>query len=694
VGIGNSNFRMFVFFFIFAVSNALLSYFTLTIEAELWIFLLGILIPAIFYGYSKRMISKEGSEDDRDVSMWLWIAVFSLGLFLRLYHSTDLCAWPTRDEGIASFASLEFFRTGKPFFFSACGEWPPFYGWLQYLYFEWAGPSLNAFWRFPLFISIATLPVVYAAARQYFSKKTSFLIFGLACVEFWPAFLGRFSLSYVLIFFWQCLTLGVLGWAFRQSSPSREKMGAFLLGLATVAGFYIYPPAWAVNALLVSLAAAVFGLRPGRYGWSFLLVFGFSFVLFLTPLAIEFHLQGYGGHIRSLWPGSALLTVRYIFFVGLPYLTQIFWGNGENQMLYGPGWGGFLNPISTALFLLGVFAIWVLWGTGKAWLVVGAFLLFLLPGFFSNGVEMMRVENLIPLLLVVMAFGIQALTAGFKARWKTMVLVLLLFSTGFSFYHLTVPFANTVNPGSPHFGATRSEESLNSYEVIRSKALKDGPGLLFLDFLYCPLDQTLYLATFPYNAGMNPRLKEAKPAWACFLVNINYVPFLKKELPHAQWFVVNPKTTPWVGQLVLGVFDLNVENRELVARWSKAEPAFHQVAETAYQLPVDETGERLMEPLVKDYPAIRGDRYLESAFWEAVYFNRCRDKKFPEAYEALSMILKQGYPAAHIYNEMGVYFFAKHDLKKSQSSFQTAVRLGGDHTDAADNLKRVDKLMK
>jgi hypothetical protein len=43
---------------------------------------------------------------------------------------------------------------------------------------------------------------------------------------------------------------------------------------------------------------------------------------------------------------------------------------------------------------------------------------------------------------------------------------------------------------------------------------------------------------------------------------------------------------------------------------------------------------------------------------------------------------------------MGVYFFSEHDLKKARDAFQTAIRLGGDHTGAPDNLKRVNELIE
>jgi len=216
--------------------------------------------------------------------------------------------------------------------------------------------------------------------------------------------------------------------------------------------------------------------------------------------------------------------------------------------------------------------------------------------------------------------------------------------------------------------------------------------LLFLDFLYCPLDQTLYMATFPYNAGMNPQFKSTQATWAGFLTNINYEPFFKDRLPDIQWHIVNPRKDPWDGQLVLGVFELNASNRVLVDGWLRAEPVFHQLAENTYRLPQDETGERLVGPLMRGYPLVQGDRFLESAFWEAVYFSHCGDKKFQDAFRDLLMIFHNGYPAAHIYNEMGALLYSRGDLKNARTAFQKAVLLGGDHTEAPENLKDFDKV--
>ncbi|HXL72906.1 MAG TPA: hypothetical protein VN963_04705, partial [bacterium] len=354
----------------------------------------------------------------------------------------------------------------------------------------------------------------------------------------------------------------------------QKKIGAILLALVVAAGFYLYPPPWAPNALFVSVMVLGLCLKSGRFRFSFLFCYLASLFLFLMPLAVEFYFQGYGNHVRSLWAGPALFSSSHLFLVDLPYLFQIFWGGPHHQALYGPWWGGFLNPISTALFLFGAVELWTL---RRIWIARGfflAFVIFLIPGFFSNGVEMMRVENLIPVLLAVMALGTYALVLSLKPQWRIGLVVLFPLSFGLNFYHLAVPFANAARPASPYFAETRSDESYNAFQVIREKARKDGPGLLFLDFLHCPLDQTLYLATFPYNASMNPQLKDAKRTWAAFLTNINYVPFLKSQLPHAQWYVVNPQIDPWDGQLVLGVFALEDSNKTLVDRWSRAEQIF------------------------------------------------------------------------------------------------------------------------
>ncbi len=674
-------------FFIFLASNVFLSYFARSLTIGLWIFLFGIIVPLIFYGCSKGFISSLEISEKNNFSFPIWLCIVSLliGLFLRIYHATYLCAWPTRDEGIASFGPLEFYRTGKPFFFFACGEWPPLYGWLQYLYFKLDTPSLSAFWRFPIFLSIVTLPVVWWAARQFFPKFVSLLIFGFFCVEFWPVYLARFSLSYGLIVFWQCLTLGVLGWVFNQLLLTREKIGAFLLGLVVAAGFYIYPPAWVSNAFFISVVMVGY-LKPGRRCFLFVSAYLLGLLPFLAPLLIEIYLHGYGNHIRSLWTGSDVFSGSHLISIDFTYLSQIFWG-GPKHVLYGPWWGGFLNPVSTSLFFLGIVELWTMRQMRIAWCVFFAFIVFVIPGFFSNGVEMMRVENLIPVLLVVLAFGARALMGSLKEKAGMGLVILLLISAGLNFYHLAVPFANAAQPASFHFSETRSEESYNAYQVIRDKAKQAGPGLLFLDFLFCPLDQTLYLATFPYNAGMNPCLKETKPTWACFLTNINYVPFLKNQLPDTQWYVVNSKTDPWDGQLVLGVFTLNDANRFLTDKWLRAAPIFHELTENVYLLPVDETGASLIGPLTKGYPLIQGDRFLESVFWEEVYFNHCRDKDFSDAFRDLSMILHNGYPAAHIYNEMGVLLYSKKDIKNARIALWEAIRLGGDHTNAPGNLK-------
>jgi hypothetical protein len=261
---------------------------------------------------------------------------------------------------------------------------------------------------------------------------------------------------------------------------------------------------------------------------------------------------------------------------------------------------------------------------------------------------------------------------------------------GLDLYHLAVPYAKACSPGGDFFRSSRSEESYNSFQILSRQAASRGPGLLFLDFIPVHLDQSLTLASYPFNAVLNPRLGSSAPTWMAFITNVNYRPFLEKRFPEARWSLLGSQLMPWDGELALGIMPVDPSNQAMVDRWLGAQRGFYGVTSGVIRQKTGESRAEILRNFSKDHAAIQGDPFLESCFWEINYFNHSADKDFEAARRDLEMVLKQGYPAAHIYNELGGLLFFERKYPEARKAFEKAVQLGGAHTPAAENLRLLE----
>jgi hypothetical protein len=682
-------------FSIWVICGLFLSYFESPLSVKVLVVVWGIGVTFFLYAGARRNPSaQEGrilpQESLVDIPAWLPLLAIGLGLFVRLYKLDSLSVWPNRDDGIFSFNPMELSLRWKPmFFYGSEGEGPFFLCWLQALYFKWIPPSLTSLWLYPALFSILTLPAAYLASRSFFSRSFSVLCLIFISLWFWPAFLGRFCVEYVILLLWECVALWCLCMVLKGSSPKIKKGPLIGLALVLASGFYIYPLPWVFVVLAVLLALSGF-FPANQRNWKSLSAFCVTFFSVFLPFAVEAVKQGYGGHLRTV------LSIPDYFswwdrlsLCGL-YLSDIFWGS-VGDFHYGAVWGGLLNPFLGSLALLGGIEIyksrrfpWARW-------LLAVLLLFLVPGFASHDLEMMRVANLIPPLVVLMAVGSNVLLGRFPREWRLAVFsVVICLSAGMDFFHLSVPYAKACALPGKYFDSVKSEESYNAYRILKEKADQDGPGDLALDFPCVPLDQTLAIATYPFNALMNPKLEDREPSWVAFLTNFNYRFFLEKRFPNAQWYTLGSKLMPWDGELMLGIVPRVAENRGELDRFLEVQPLFHEVTVELNRQAGRKSRESVLEPFFRGFPLVQGDPFLESSFWEIAYFNHSADKRFQDSFNDLTRILQEGYPAAHIFNELGTLLWLRKDYPNARKAFQRAVLMGGNHTLAVDNLRQLE----
>ena len=681
------------FFSILLFANAILAYLPLPALAGLWVALLGVVLPlaGAHYSLKDRKIppgfTPMGWEGVRPLP-WTWGPVFLLAVGLRFYRLTDLNAWPTRDDGYFIYQAMDLERNGTTPFFYGIGEMPPVFREVLAPFLRWTGPSLSALWSFPALLSLFAFLAGCWAVRRSASRAFTWVFGVLLASSFWVLCLGRFCNVWGLLFLWEWVTWGVLaGWFL--STDFRTRLWALGAGAALGAGFYISPTHWSFLALAVTLWLLGWSARkPGRWGSFFLYLLSASIVF--LPFGAQALTQHYGRHVHEVWQGVVGLLSPSHLFRSAGYVTGIFWGSPTYGFNYGPVWGGFLNPVLGSSFLFGV--LYLLRNPkplSLRWSVL-VFLILLAPGFLTHDLEMQRVLLVLPLLLLGAAYGAVFLTTMVPSRWRMPFLgCLLVLSVGLDLYQLAVPLPRALDPQSG-LPQGQSVESYRAYQILKEKAARQGPGLIFLDLVSVPLDQTLLVASYPFNAAVNPALAAAQPRWMAFLANVNYRPFLEKRFPPAEWSVVGSKLLPWDGELMLGIVPLDPKDRDTAGQWVECRSAFEAMTAGISRLPEGRSRGTILGDFLKAAPKVHGDPFLESSFWEIAYFNHSADKDLEAARRDLEMVLKQGYPAAHIYNELGGLLFFERKYPEAKKAFEKAVQLGGAHTPAAENLRLLE----
>ncbi len=351
-----------VYFLVFLIVNSFLSYFELTPAFKFWFLLIGIVLPISLALWNHRPSSDIQQFLYRSdflpiVPLWIWATIALVAIMIRFYKLTTLSLWPHFDEAYINYYGFQLSRHWDDRLLYGSGQSTPLFMWLLAGFYKLIPPSLFSLWLFPALISMLTIPMAYVACRRFFSKSFSFLFLCLIALSFWGFYVGRFSFQYVLVLFWEFLVFYLWG-GFKDKFPSKNHRELLLLAITMGLGFYVHLPAWSVFFLLWSSVIFIASTRkdhPFKI-WSFLILYGGTIALVVSPLLWTAYRQGYGNYIRDLWAFSSRTPVPQQSNLIVNYFSCLFWGPNEFNA-YGPFWGGFLNPILDSLFLLGILEI-------------------------------------------------------------------------------------------------------------------------------------------------------------------------------------------------------------------------------------------------------------------------------------------------------------------------------------------------
>src|SRR5208282_1016973 len=115
--------------------------------------------------------------------------------------------------------------------------------WLLAGWFRLLGYSLSSLWAFPALASALSIPMAYAACRNFLSRTQSFFYTVLLAFGFWGLFAGRIAMFTAWVPFQEAAALYLFGLFIKADSNRRIPL-ALALGLGLGTGFYLYPLAW------------------------------------------------------------------------------------------------------------------------------------------------------------------------------------------------------------------------------------------------------------------------------------------------------------------------------------------------------------------------------------------------------------------------------------------------------------------
>jgi 4-amino-4-deoxy-L-arabinose transferase-like glycosyltransferase len=422
------------YFIIFTLTNALLAYGSLNFKTNLCIAAIGWALPMILgviyfsKAHSENDLFREDTIPTVPIHWWLLTAI--LALIPRLYILFN-SSWLNPDEGLFGFLSLEISKIWKWHFFFTFAQAPPLFNWSAAIFFKWFTPSIFSMRLFQFILSIITILLVYRCGRNFFSKSFIFSCLYLFAFSFWPLYISVFFEPLSLLPILEIMSFWTLGSVLNSNKQEKKNLNRWCLGLVTGLGFWVAIQ-WPLVASMIFLAL-FYKFKKQILTFYQLWI---PTLLFFIPFCFFSVVEKNGEHIKTLLAFSLNGDVLKRLSDSFSNWTALFWGC-DLQNSYGPVWGGMLNPISGALFFIGIFELIYQKKISLSRWVLTTFFAFMIPGVITNSFEIFRNEQIEPLLLLICALGFQSLIFHTSNKFKkSSLIIIFFFSAGLDMIHL------------------------------------------------------------------------------------------------------------------------------------------------------------------------------------------------------------------------------------------------------------------
>ncbi len=679
--------------------NAFLSYGSASLELKLWVFLMGWMLPVLYSVYRVFSGNKTSSAvESLTLPGWsLWV-IGALGLFLRLIWFGDFPNWPLWDEMNNGFFAM---RLNQHW------DWHPFYFWTQLqplliwalaVLFKMTSSTLTAIRILPALISILILPFAYGSVRNFFPKSTAILYLALVSTGFGFLYFGRICHQGLLLLLWEFMGFYVLGKFLKCSPGFRRPFWLGTLGLIVGTGFYTYL-SWPVVGLMTLIPAFLEIVRsPAHKERSVQLgLLGGTLLLSMGPLFWSITHNHFGDYYSFMFAMNRHEEMADYWVRTTKTLSGFLWGYPATDFYYGPIWGGMLNPIMGGLLVLG-------WASSlksvipgfRGWWATGT-LLFLLPVLLSGPpLSELRAIQVLPLLALAAALGLEYLSGTLLPGRRTLVLVGLLLASA---YLDLVHFHKARDYFNQTWNFQKTQENAIAFPYLEREARLKGPGFILTGMNMSIFhDYSLRVACFPFNALDNPCWADRKPGWAALVVNIHYRPFLEKSFPGSQWVWlsrdINPINNNYNGGLLLGIMPIIPGDEGRIAGWLGFQQELDSVLEEFIRLHPENGRRRAMDLLDGMGPSLGRDPLIQSCYWEMVFglhnwenfYGQPSPANTQASFNALVNGASRGYPAAHFFNEMGTFYMLHRQYGRAEDAFEKALHAPLNLTPARENL--------
>ncbi|HVZ80102.1 MAG TPA: hypothetical protein VHE12_04785 [bacterium] len=587
-------------------------------------------LPA-FYLWKKWPSAKSGGPkgplDAESFSVpWpLLLLLFSIAFALRMSGLTSLFLWPSLDEATRGFLALCGNMGSEGGFFRGFNQSPPTYISLIGLLLGWTHSPLFSLWFPPALASALCVPMGYWAARTLFPRSLSFLIASGFTLGYWPLLSGRIGLDWSLLLLWICLSWWCWGWF--QGVPRERILSrlvrAFLLGSVLGAGSLVCTT-WSIFAFGMTLLVLGSTLRE-RSGRGPLGAYAIGFLLALTPFLRALTREEYGGHIlaSSLSGGTGLLGPLRM---AKDYFGCFFW---PVPAAYIPQEMGFLNPLAGSLFGVGLLALARNWKDVRGKVFFQLVLLWTLPALFFSVVEPFRLFQLLPLILLAIAVGIQTLLGSIPKAGKGWVaLALVAVSGAWDLGRLIRPYRDV--PGHPGLFSTtgKSLEKFQAFWMVSDLSAGSGPGFFFAELVPDSTDMSLAYMTLPADAREFPVEPSPSIRWLAFLAPVHDLPSMVREFPGLRGNPLPSQVPGRMSDRFLAVLPLHDGDLASYKDWWPAFRVFWQADFLVTDLSNGRSRKGILDLLKRSYPALPKEPFLQSCFFEKLLYHYAWERTF------------------------------------------------------------------